>query len=118
MIFEEDIFANSLKASNIEEIDESLWNLTLQDIQEEESKSLENIKMKHICGPATRSKLIQLTRNRNKPALKKITDYLASKSVEKYKDKKPTLESIFYQTTALSIWTLFKYQDASVSGMF
>lgn len=54
---EEDIFSNTSLSSNVDEIDASLWNLTLQEIHEEESKSLENIKMKHICGPSIRSKL-------------------------------------------------------------
>lgn len=58
MLSEEDIFSNSLQSPNIGEND-SLWDLTLQDIHEEESKSLENMKMKHICGPSIRSKLTQ-----------------------------------------------------------
>lgn len=65
MEYEEDIFSNTSIASNVDEIDASLWNLTLQEIHEEESKSLENIKMKHICGPSIRSKLKNLTVNLN-----------------------------------------------------
>lgn len=71
MISEEDIFCDTSLSSNNEEIDLSLWNLTLQEIHEEESKSFENIKMKHICGPSIRSKLTKLTGNRKKLSLKR-----------------------------------------------